>query len=865
MTTQAAGHWSVEGTAILRSPPLFTDSAAWSTDNQLLVCTANALYIVTPQCKTSRQQLSTPMQKITIFPLGVSPSLWQKSVVTSIDTTKSRALHNFPRPTTDLVARGSEILPESYRSAVWSPRGCSRYEGCLLLALSNSHRLQLFEPLSVPSLSSWQELMDLTAVMLQHYRETRGIEPNTVRVDGTQLDFLETTAIAWSNLLPRVNDSALRRPSLIALGNKAKEVTIWKFLNNEVQHAHAIQACFAERAWVNRLAWSPWIADSDRQWHAFLAIVYSIGLVEVHRVTAETPVGEADAAITSSLCRLLFRPNDRIDRGVVSIVQWISQDTRSSKLFIAKASHLYLWDVSAFEEYDPDTAVSAKAKCIPHGVLVGGIAIGADNSTLTAYMVNGNTVVVDLETGLTEEPTLSKMALHPLLAKHGALPQQSDTARRQAKDGVQDADHAEVDEEETGADEENDEDDDDAVDQNKAASLKGRQLRFYGGVNSPSGLMTALVYTVFNPEHLTFVTEKSNRAYLDVLFTTSLGDANIEADILTRMSELLSRCDFLYGYSLDYLTWDVVQYIAAELQQTTRTSHNDSFLDRTLDMLTRLYEEWSEEEDLQPDQGADAGAGLGSVGCVFRRRLYESLSTNALRALTAVLSRSLPLQNDPGADKIQQFLATYSQTLMGEYIRHSLDFINTCVTVGLSDFEVRIEDRCLNMIYLFASFLMRNDWQIDIGEEIAVLANITDALLQRPPLNTQMWQTHHLEAWSKLLGTKDLPLPLRDLAQLPAVPEVCPACLAPITSSPSSYATCLCENGHHWASMNLIAIPSVRGCMGCNRKALLPDNDLGESSDLLSVMLHLNAYCSMCGDRFCWRGRLRKAPIAEEE
>jgi len=118
------------------------------------------------------------------------------------------------------------------------------------------------------------------------------------------------------------------------------------------------------------------------------------------------------------------------------------------------------------------------------------------------------------------------------------------------------------------------------------------------------------------------------------------------------------------------------------------------------------------------------------------------------------------------------------------------------------------------------------------------------------------------------LGTK-LSLPLLEFQKMedPLIPtgalvgcanmgEICPACEAGIKIAHLTSA--ICENGHIWercsATFVVMDTPSVRTCIGCCRKTLLPPSQSG-GDDVLEAwsaqeLLEAVLGCLYCGSRY---------------
>ncbi|KAI9138506.1 transcription factor IIIC subunit delta N-term-domain-containing protein [Paraphysoderma sedebokerense] len=339
---------SLSDTIAFKSQPAVPDSLLWSEDNQLAVITNNAIEILSPKCRKSSTQLQSPCS-ITVINAKTSATSQDNDEDEEITSrsVKVRA----QRSSSDLSVRSNQYLSEGFRMAAWSPRGCTNHYGCYLAAITHSHRIPIYEPLSLPDTMNWTESYDLCEHIYNHYNPNGSIKSGSIKLS----DQYESISIAWSPVTPK--DELTPRQSIIAVGAKNGNVTLWS-IQNVVALLGEIDVG-QQDGWVTRLAWGPWKEERNRLCYSHLVTASSGGAVKVYGIEglyadpAESSTERNNVRFKTSLLRTLVPK----DGSPVTVMKWFIPVASEApcRLAIAKGMECLVWTPVGYQMTDNDT------------------------------------------------------------------------------------------------------------------------------------------------------------------------------------------------------------------------------------------------------------------------------------------------------------------------------------------------------------------------------------------------------------------------------------------------------------------------------------------------------------------------------
>ncbi|GAA5987463.1 hypothetical protein JCM10908_001965 [Rhodotorula pacifica] len=157
------------------------------------------------------------------------------------------------------------MVENHWRSAAWSPAGLSAQLGsCVLAAITTNGEALVFGAAKNATTGEWTEIADLTSDMVRQLAPDQTSEkvqtPTMRRELVAALLRCQTTAIAWSTAVPGTADDK----SLLALGHRSGEVSIWRFGTDWKAQCVARVAPAEEVNILHALSWSEWtVSGSD--------------------------------------------------------------------------------------------------------------------------------------------------------------------------------------------------------------------------------------------------------------------------------------------------------------------------------------------------------------------------------------------------------------------------------------------------------------------------------------------------------------------------------------------------------------------------------------------------------------------------
>ncbi|KAF9435224.1 hypothetical protein BGZ76_006681 [Entomortierella beljakovae] len=228
-------------------------SLIWSEDNILALLTSSILHIFAPSLNGALNQ-SFPKFSTTSAP-----------ALTAQDDSPPWRLMG------DVASiRNAMSTQIEYIMASWSPTGCSPFKGCVLACITSKHSVITYIPLSSQVDKQWKKYMTMDRHIASYWR-AGGI------VDLEMADKVESVSLAWSPKILMGNIG-----SLLALGNKAGNITIWQVTDiNDVRCVKSLDS--STDIWIIRVSWSPWTVENGL-YTSILSFALADGSIRAHKV-----------------------------------------------------------------------------------------------------------------------------------------------------------------------------------------------------------------------------------------------------------------------------------------------------------------------------------------------------------------------------------------------------------------------------------------------------------------------------------------------------------------------------------------------------------------------------------------------------
>ncbi|KZT59852.1 hypothetical protein CALCODRAFT_553992 [Calocera cornea HHB12733] len=180
----------------------------------------------------------------------------------------------------------------------WSPSGVSSAGTCLLAILTTNLEVFIYAPGKNYMTGEWTRTASLTPALLAStsaVTATGSLENAPMR----RVLQAQTTALSWSGPVRAPTVPSSRDLSLLALGNRAGSVSLWRHGSADVWRRHASVVVGEE--WVTQVSWAGWLQIDAQTVASSLACGLSDGsirLVTVLQKISPGAVGEAQAFLT---------------------------------------------------------------------------------------------------------------------------------------------------------------------------------------------------------------------------------------------------------------------------------------------------------------------------------------------------------------------------------------------------------------------------------------------------------------------------------------------------------------------------------------------------------------------------------------
>ncbi|TPX42521.1 hypothetical protein SeMB42_g02081 [Synchytrium endobioticum] len=664
------------------------------------------------------------------------------------------------KPLNDPDMRYAETCPEMFLSADASPADViPSVNGCLIATVTTGQGVEIFAPQHHPITGSYKQLVDLSTKLYEYL----GFTHDAVMKDRSKLDALESTSLAWSPPCRTARNTYYS--TFLAVGNKDGSVVIWQWVKGNLEICANVKV---HESWLNRIAWSFWNDGPDTAQYAMIITGSAEGDIKAS-LLSYVPNEEAKFTLLSTI--ELVKADDR---AVNCVRVYSDEDERPRKVAIGKGTHLYVWMVpdvftNAFAPgFIPDMAMLK----VKHEAEIAAVSWSVDGTKLNLYHQSGSAYEIAVSTHLSLSNELTATLQKKLLAQAVPLTEDDDDDDDEpaANDGV-----------------------------NGAASTGAERFaRFCGAAPTVCALYDSLVYLLLSKSYIQYVIPKNAIAFAALVKRET--NANVIENVIgKRIRSFVQASNFLKSSPQAALS-DAILYCVHEAMTepdfnavSVESNREHYYYDRLINLLRDLYV--SSPAATVPDGTPDDVA--------LRIVLYGDSRINALRVMSSLIfgGRNIPVLDAEEQEKI------YEENCMTLY-RHYIDVASrlilkwlqseTCIDAASACFIIRICGQILSNPNSFPD--MTNRVTTILAALIGKTSNAINSALNLPTT---------IEGVDTVVrGSSSLNMS-----------EPCPGCevLVPIENPFGSR----CSKGHIFdrcaISLQLVATPDIRRCLGCSR------------------------------------------------
>ncbi|KAH8110999.1 transcription factor IIIC subunit delta N-term-domain-containing protein [Phellopilus nigrolimitatus] len=287
------------------APQPSINSAQWSADGQLILCTKSAIFILTPDIginfdnlsllKTDRRNFHDSNSGSSSREAGLDLG-WHRNLI----ELEKLTMHQWPSQTQEWGALSLGSLDISWRAVTISPSNLSRFttgSGCLLVVMNTNLELTLWCATRNHLKEAWSKTQDITSTLQE--LPTPGNEHDLQQDRISYLKALQAQVhcISWSQQADfNVHPNPLVDASILALGNRTGSVVLMRYDSFQfVMQCDRVVRIADE--WITHLAWSPWRAVQSFHSEAYLACGVADGSIIIARVRQRLEISQ-DAPVS---------------------------------------------------------------------------------------------------------------------------------------------------------------------------------------------------------------------------------------------------------------------------------------------------------------------------------------------------------------------------------------------------------------------------------------------------------------------------------------------------------------------------------------------------------------------------------------
>ncbi|CAO3567483.1 unnamed protein product [Mortierella alpina] len=677
---------------------------------------------------------------------------------------------------------------------------------CMLACITLKNSVIIYEPLSRIE-GPWQKHVILDRYIAAYWDAEQ-------EVDLEMADKVECVSLAWS---PKIFVDGIG--SLLALGNKSGDITIWNVV--DPQNIRCVTSIDTSgETWVTQISWSPWMVG-EASYVAMLAYSLADGTVHVRRINLN-PTAPLENIIVSE--NIMAAPARSLHP--CTVLRWcttlLEAADRPNKLAFSKGNRLYVW----LPETD---RILAWRK--PVAKAISDISWDALGTMVFVFFMDGKHSVLNVsDDGLSVHEDHVEFVHQNIISR----------CHLQSK---------------TNLTQDEGEADDDGGDEEAAGGGVGSKLQLHivCGNRSAEGLQLATAYHVSSSFHMEFQRERFQSCTM--MLTNTYKDVSDQTGdvLLKRLATFIRLPNAVLTRNPAYFLWELLVFICECVPQQDAGA---GFITKLLAVMDEVYASPSESMRSFARREVMEGDSTSSKS-KLEGALFSDASVNADRVNLYLWSQlkpcSLPSNvNDQLSTRAKAAEARIRKHHTRNILKHFLERFAAMSTAQSSSRPgLRIEecDQILLLLQCDSILLFhRND------AELLGLAEKTYNLLQNQPqdLCDVDEQMDMLQSLNKGVVTT--------ITSFKSGRESCPACGTEVRLDNELKGTC--ANDHAWqrcsVTLQLIADFHPRTCSGCRRKVLkVPESKTqpsivldSDTAPWLEVVLRAVSVCGFCGERF---------------
>ncbi|KAJ3128549.1 hypothetical protein HK100_009125 [Physocladia obscura] len=465
----------------------------------------------------------------------------------------------------------------------------------LIVTITSSANVLIFSPKKHIADSLWIQVADLLPLLMAHYNVPLSQYASPTLVDYSTAELLHSNCLGWSEMHFCIPKSISQSVCFLSIGSRDGTITIWRFSENSQPTFQT--SIKPQSGWVTKISWSPWISSVGGGEECTIS-AYTDGAVYSHIVKFTANTNTLTFTQMTLLCAADSRP--------ATVIKFHSAPTL--RCAISKATTIIIWipilspaqtSTVPLPATDSNVLGNLMSLKLPLHMPVGGITWALTGDEVKIYGVEGKSFVVTIvgpNAGENDAVDGLNTVATSGLNQNGDVPSSSDSSYSSfsnnivstatlgsglvlledmtqffAKQILGAKSSTGVVEDEVGGEDNNDTGGGVEVSTPGSSSVNGKQVRYFGAISSPNGLVDIVLYTVNSSEGLAYQTEKTNNCAVFVHWNYTRGRRNqlIEDRIFENIMGVVgaSDCrnsDLFNHISPSCLLWDVIEYLRTD-------------------------------------------------------------------------------------------------------------------------------------------------------------------------------------------------------------------------------------------------------------------------------------------------------------
>ncbi|ORX80940.1 hypothetical protein BCR32DRAFT_268600 [Anaeromyces robustus] len=803
---------------IFNSLPSYPCSLLKSSANQIAIVTQTGVFIHTPRERKN-----------------ITDSQWDRTSITN-----NIKYQKHYKVIKDQCFRISE-LTDQFRCAVWSPLQCSLLGGCMLITVTTGNQVLLYEADSNPSIEEWKIVTNFTKLLQQHYK----FDLNTLTNE--DINKIEIISVDWS---PYNNNDDI---SLIALGSKAGNITIWKF-ENDIRYFTSVDLF---DTYVYSMKWTNWYFSDNGDGYIYLIAGSCEGEIKAVKFKIN---------LKTKKCHIKIKSISSSDNLIVSIIE-LSEDYNNDgkcSLAVVKGTLINIYDLDLKSDHFIQKN-TMKSFSIPYVMTIGSLQFYDYDNIIRIYTMDGKAIDIDITTKGGEED------------KNGLIIKNDNTLsflKAIFYHPVENQDESEINKTQSFLN---------FVEENSAVP------RYFGAQKSMNELCDTILYITYAPKAMNYRTSSSSYCYLLVYSNYLIkGPSDIfETNVIKNIDHWLKDELLFQKYTPSCLLWDIIQY--TEKVKNNNEDASENFCMKVINHLmtyNKNQEYINDIIDIKVDEEGSKNPSLYILK--LAKQLYRNKIINSLKLINSFIQSIKFLLLEKHSKQVNIIKQKNVEIIHNYYARN---FIHLFLKLNISKYyndeqsvisillicdsllkQYKINKDILPIIKKIYLLIKKNckssSDSINVNNELQIISDIENGIiekrekeiaLKKENSNSKTQETNNSNTSTTTTTTTTTNNNNNnnniedDIIHLTSR-EKCPACLTNISYKWISYG--VCENGHSWDrcsnTLLITSTPYIKSCQSCNCKALVdahPRSNIKVPLIVKDIQNHFKS-CIYCGNQF---------------